>query len=77
MDAQLWYMLAEVQGKAGNILGLHQSRAEYFALNGAMKQALQQLDLALEKSTDDVTYERIQTRKTYFQNIARALGQLK
>ena len=77
MDAQLWYMLAEVQGKAGNILGLHQSRAEYFALNGAMKQALQQLDLALEKATDDVTYERLQTRKTYFQNIARALGQLK
>lgn len=28
-DAHLWYLLAEVQGHAGNILGLHQSRAEY------------------------------------------------
>jgi predicted Zn-dependent protease len=77
LDPQLWYMLAEVQGKAGNILGLHQSRAEYFALNGAMNQAIGQLDLALEKATDDVTYERIQNRKTYFQNVGRALGQLK
>jgi predicted Zn-dependent protease len=76
LDPQLWYMLAEVQGKAGNILGLHQSRAEYFALNGAMKQAMQQLDYALGKATDDPTYERIQTRKAYFESVGRALGQL-
>ncbi len=76
LDPQLWYMLAEVQGKAGNILGLHQSRAEYFYLNGAMGQAIQQIDLALEKATDNVTYERLQNRKVFFQNVGRALGQL-
>jgi predicted Zn-dependent protease len=76
MDAHLWYMLAEVQGKTGNILGLHQSRAEYFYLNGAMNQALQQLELALPKAKDNVTYERIQNRMVYFKNVARALGQL-
>ena len=72
-DAQLWYMLAEVQGKGGNILGLHQSRAEYFALNGAMQQAIQQLNLALPKATNQVTVERIHTRIAYFQSIDRAL----
>jgi predicted Zn-dependent protease len=76
LDPQLWYMLAEVQGKAGNILGLHQSRAEYFYLNGAMGQAIQQIDLALEKANDNVTYERLQNRKVFFQNVGRALGQL-
>ncbi|NCF20672.1 MAG: M48 family metalloprotease [Haliea sp.] len=76
LDPQLWYMLAEVQGKTGNILGLHQSRAEYFYLNGAMNQAIQQLELALPKAKDNVTYERVQNRIVYFKNVARALGQL-
>lgn len=75
-DAQLWYMLAEVQGKAGNILGLHQSRAEYFALNGSMQQAIEQLNLALPKATNQVTVERIHTRIAYFQAIDRALRSL-
>lgn len=72
-DAHLWYLLAEVQGKGGNILGLHQSRAEYFALNGAMKMAIEQLNYALPLATNSVTVERIHTRIGYFQNIAQAL----
>ena len=75
-DAQLWYQLAEVQGKAGNILGLHQSRAEYFYLNGAIEQAIEQLNLALPKATNNVTVERLHTRIAYFRNVGRALGQL-
>jgi len=75
-DAQIWYLLAEVQGKAGNILGLHQSRAEYFALNGAIKPAIEQLNLALPLATNQVTVERIHTRIDYFENIGRALGTL-
>lgn len=72
-DSQLWYILAEVQGKAGNILGLHQSRAEYFALNGAMEKAIEQLKLALPLVQDPVSEERIHTRIEHFQNIAAAL----
>ena len=72
-DANLWYLLAEVQGKAGNILGLHQSRAEYFALNGAMKRAIEQLNLALPLAKHPVTAERIHTRIAHFQMIDRAL----
>jgi len=47
-DPGLWYLLAEVQGLSGNIAGLHQSRAEYFILNGALDQAEKQLTYALE-----------------------------
>lgn len=72
-DAHLWYLLAEVQGKAGNTLGLHQSRAEYFALHGAMKMAIEQLNLALPLATNQVTVERIHTRIGYFQAVDRAL----
>lgn len=72
-DANLWYLLAEVQGKGGNILGLHQSRAEYFMLNGAMQQAIEQLNLALPMATNAVTAERIHTRIDYFRNIEQAL----
>lgn len=46
-DPHLWYMLAEVQGLSGNIAGLHQSRAEYFILNGILDEAEKQLRYAL------------------------------
>jgi len=49
-DPGLWYLLAEVQGLSGNISGLHQSRAEYFILNGALDEAEKQLKYALKLS---------------------------
>jgi predicted Zn-dependent protease len=52
-DPGLWYLLAEVQGLSGNILGLHQSRAEYFILNGILDQAEKQLTYALKLTGDD------------------------
>jgi predicted Zn-dependent protease len=52
-DPALWYLLAEVQGLSGNIVGLHQSRAEYFILNGALDQASKQLTYALKLTRGD------------------------
>ena len=52
-DPGLWYLLAEVQGLSGNILGLHQSRAEYFILNGNLNQAEKQLTYALKLTKGD------------------------
>lgn len=52
-DPGLWYLLAEVQGLSGNIAGLHQSRAEYFILNGALDQAEKQLTYALKLTRGD------------------------
>ena len=55
LDPHLWYLLAEVQGLSGNIIGLHQSRAEYFILNGILDQAEKQLRYALNLLKDDYT----------------------
>jgi predicted Zn-dependent protease len=73
-NAHLWYVLSEVQGLAGNKLGLHQSRAEYFALNGAMQSAIEQLNLALPLAKDNVTKERIHRRMAFFNAVGRALS---
>jgi predicted Zn-dependent protease len=54
-DPALWYLLAEVQGLAGNIAGLHQSRAEYFILNGVLDEAEKQLRYALNLIDWDYT----------------------
>ena len=54
-DPYLWYLLAEVQGLAGNIIGLHQARAEYFILNGILDEAEKQLRYALKLVSNDYT----------------------
>jgi predicted Zn-dependent protease len=54
-DPGLWYLLAEVQGLSGNIIGLHQSRAEYFILVGNLDAAQRQLVYALKLVGDDFT----------------------
>ena len=54
-DPGLWYLLAEVQGLSGNIAGLHQSRAEYFIINGYLDSAETQLNYALALTKDDFT----------------------
>jgi beta-barrel assembly-enhancing protease len=52
-DPGLWYLLAEVQGLSGDIVGLHQSRAEYFILNGRLDEAKEQLGYALKLTGKD------------------------
>lgn len=49
-DAELWFQQAETRGLSGNIIGLHQARAEYFALVGDYDQALEQLDFARRRA---------------------------
>jgi len=54
-DPGLWYLLAEVQGLAGNIVGLHRSRAEYFILINALDAAERQLSYASNLVGNDFT----------------------
>ena len=62
-DPYIWYELAETHGLAGNILGVHQARAEYFVLNGVLDKAEQQLGYALKLvKDDDITLARINER---------------
>ena len=49
-DPDVWYLAAEIRGLAGNILGVHLARAEYFKQTGDLQQAGQQLDLALQRA---------------------------
>ncbi len=49
----IWYHLAEAQGKAGKILALHRSRAEYFQLNGAFERAVDHLQQAYRLAGKD------------------------
>ena len=54
-DPGLWYLLAEVQGLAGNIIGLHRSRAEYFIMINALDAAEKQLGYAQALTDRDFT----------------------
>ena len=47
-DPHLWYELAEVRGLAGNILGVHMARAEYFILVAQFERAAKQLRYAYQ-----------------------------
>ncbi|MCG4454860.1 M48 family metalloprotease [Pseudomonas sp. MMS21-TM103] len=52
-DPDVWYQVAEVRGLSGNTIGLHQARAEYFALVGDYDQAIEQLDFAKRRATNN------------------------
>ena len=45
-DHFVWYNLAEAQGLANNIVGVHEARAEYFVRVGNFDQAIKQLSFA-------------------------------
>ncbi|MNP71507.1 Beta-barrel assembly-enhancing protease [compost metagenome] len=60
----MWYDVAEVRGLSGNTIGLHQARAEYFALVGDYDQAVQQLDYAKQRAgTNCVLASKIDARQ--------------
>ena len=46
-DPALWLLLSEIQRNSKNIVGYHQSRAEYYLLLGQNEEALGQLEFAL------------------------------
>ena len=52
-DPDIWYQVAEVRGLSGNTIGLHEARAEYFALVGDYEQATEQLDLAKRRASNN------------------------
>ena len=52
-DADVWYNLAEVSGLAGNIIGVHLARAQFFYLHAAYQRALQHLEYARRLTSQD------------------------
>lgn len=76
-DPFIWYQLAEVRGLAGDIVGVHRARAEYFVLNGALTQAQRQLSYALPLvKNDDLTTLRIEERMRQIRDLATQMKQL-
>lgn len=52
-DPEVWYQLAEVSGLAGDIVGVHKARAEYFVLIGVYDKAREQLTYAQRMVSND------------------------
>ena len=62
-DPELWLLLSEIQRASQNIIGYHQSRAEYFLLLGQNEKALNQLQFALQMTQSNYQVsERIMTK---------------
>ena len=66
-DPHIWYKLAEVRGLAGDISGVHEARAEYFILVGAMDRARKQLGLAAKLL--DADFKRLSVVKQRLRDI--------
>ena len=75
-DAQVWYQLAEVAGKAGDIIGVHRARAEFFAMHGAYERAVSHLEYArgLVDPDDFQLMARLEARLTDIREIQRKRG---
>lgn len=54
-DDYIWYLLAETYGLNGEILEVHQARAEYFLLNGIYRKSENHLRHALRLARDNTT----------------------
>jgi predicted Zn-dependent protease len=62
-NPDLWLLLSEIQRSSKNIIGYHQSRAEYFLLLGQNERALNQLEFALKLTKNNFQVsERIMTK---------------
>jgi predicted Zn-dependent protease len=76
-DPHIWYQLAETYGLSGNIVGVHQARAEFFILTGVLEKAQKQLSYALPLVKDDrVTTARIRRRMEEIENLKEQLSNL-
>ena len=74
-DPQTWYWLAEVQGLARKIIGLHQSRAEYFYLTGNYDRSIEHLRYALELAGNN--FQLNEVLQTKIENVFATKEELK
>jgi predicted Zn-dependent protease len=76
-DPDIWYQVAEVRGLTGNTIGLHQARAEFFALVGDFDQAIEQLDFAKRRATNNFQLaSRIDARQRELIEDQRSIEQM-
>jgi beta-barrel assembly-enhancing protease len=76
-DPDIWYLVAEVRGLSGNTVGLHQARAEYFALVGDFDEAIEQLDFAKRRASNNFQLaSRIDARQRELMEDQRMIEQM-
>ncbi len=76
-DPDVWYQVAEVRGLSGNTIGLHQARAEFFALVGDYNQAIEQLDFAKRRAVNNFQLaSRIDARQRELMDDKRIIEQM-
>ena len=49
----IWFEVAEVRGLSNNIIGLHEARAEFYSRVGYYTQAIEQLDYARQRASNN------------------------
>lgn len=52
-DPDIWFEVAEIRGLANDIIGLHEARAEFFSRVGDYTQAIEQLDYAKLRASNN------------------------
>lgn len=52
-DPDIWFEVAEIRGLSNDIIGLHEARAEYFSRVGDYTQAIEQLDYARQRASNN------------------------
>lgn len=76
-DPDVWFQVAEVRGLSGNTVGLHQARGEFFALVGDYTQALEQLDYAKRRASNNFQVaSRIDARQRELMEEQRIIEQM-
>lgn len=75
-DPYVWYLLAEVNGLAGDLLGVHEARAEYFINVGIYDKAILQLRNALKQSQTEYKTALLQERLRYVEKLRADLDHL-
>lgn len=76
-DPDIWYQVAEIRGLTGNIVGVHEARAEYFALVGDYDQAIEQLDFAKRRASNNFQLaSRIDARQRELSEEKRLVEQM-
>ena len=66
----VWYELAEAKGLAGDILGVHTARGEYFLLTGILDEAGRQLNYALNIARGDyMQTAKLEQRLLYLEEL--------
>ncbi|MCY1493125.1 Beta-barrel assembly-enhancing protease [compost metagenome] len=77
LDPDVWSRLADARTISGNAIGVHQARAEYYALTGDYRQAIEQLDFAKRRAGGNFQLAaRLDARQQEFREQERLLQQM-